>query len=157
MPNIASELVEVYVFRVRNTLREYLLLQRSHNDELYPGIWQVVTGTLQENETALECALRELREETGYKTFKCLWNVPIVNSFYDAKKDAVQLVPIFAIEIHDGTEPMLSPEHKTYRWETFKKTISLLAWPTQRWGVHIVNTFIGTHEPVSALTQINAK
>lgn len=154
MPTVRSELIEVYVFRENNASREYLLLQRSAEDTLYPGLWQVVTGTLQKNETAYDGAIREFREETGFKAYKNVWCVPLVNSFYDIRNDVVQLVPLFAIEVHSDVEPVLSREHQAFRWVSYDDAESLLAWPTQRFGLQVVHRFIGTHERASQMSHI---
>lgn len=154
MPAVRSELIEVYVFRQRNQCREYLLLKRSAEETLYPNLWQIVTGTLQENEQALAGALRELQEETQLRALR-VWNVPIVNSFYDARNDVVQMVPLFAVEVQSLEEPVLSAEHQQYQWLNYDEAMKLLAWPTQRWGLKVIDEFIGTHEDASILSEIH--
>ena len=47
-----------------NEKGEYLLLQRA-NHRKRPGEWNVVTGHVQDRESAEEAALRELKEETN--------------------------------------------------------------------------------------------
>lgn len=155
MPTVRSELVEVYVFRRKNHCREYLLLQRAQDEPLYPNLWQIVTGTLLEKENAVRGAMRELEEETNLTPFR-LWNVPIVNSFYDAQHDVVQMVPIFAVEVSDNSEPVLSPEHQHYRWLLYSEASKLLAWPSQRWGLKIIDEFIGTEEKASSISEIQS-
>ena len=46
---------------VHTAEREVLLLERAAR----PGFWQSVTGSLAWDETAAECAAREVSEETG--------------------------------------------------------------------------------------------
>ena len=41
-----------------------LLLQRA-NDSKYPNQWCIPGGKIEKNETPEQCAIRELREETG--------------------------------------------------------------------------------------------
>lgn len=44
----------------------YLVMQRDTNKYFFPGMWEVTAGgSALQNETPLECAIRELREETG--------------------------------------------------------------------------------------------
>ena len=108
MAKVVSEIVEVCVFRRSASGAEYLLLQRSANEDLYPNMWQIVTGTLQQNETALHGALRELSEETNLSVFR-LWSVPYVSSFYVVSNDTVQVAPLFVVEVDSKCEVKLSP------------------------------------------------
>lgn len=51
---------------VRHTDGTYLLMQRDFRKEAYPGCWELTAGgSALQGETPLECAVRELREETG--------------------------------------------------------------------------------------------
>jgi 8-oxo-dGTP pyrophosphatase MutT (NUDIX family) len=86
MAEVSSQLIEVCPFRISGDRGEYLLLHRSAKDPLYPVLWQFVTGRVEEGETSLQAALRELREETGAEHVR-LWVVPAVNSFYDPDMD----------------------------------------------------------------------
>ena len=77
---IISNMIESHIFReVKNGI-EFLLLKRSDN-QIYGGLWQMVTGKIKEGEKAYQTALREIEEETRLKPLK-LWVVPNVNSFY---------------------------------------------------------------------------
>jgi 8-oxo-dGTP pyrophosphatase MutT (NUDIX family) len=153
MPQIRSELVEVYIFRRQHRKREYLLLQRAANETLYPNLWQIVTGTLNKGEKALAGALRELKEETQLPYSK-VWNIPIVNSFYNERNDCVELAPLFAVEIPDGNEPVLSQEHQLFQWLEYEEASRLLAWPNQRWALKVVDEFIGTQEIASQISEL---
>ncbi len=153
MPKVVSELIEVYVFRIHGQERQYLLLQRSADDGLYPNMWQIITGTLHTNENTMAGALRELQEETQL-SYKRLWSVPTVNSFYDVRNDVVQMVPLFAVEVDDSCEPILSNEHQHYRWVSYEEAIKEVAWPTQKWGLKVIHDYIGTQEAASQYSEI---
>jgi len=43
---------------------KFLCLKRAPGNT-YPGIWEFPSGKLEDNETLIECAKRELLEETG--------------------------------------------------------------------------------------------
>lgn len=45
----------------------YFLERRHDNDDVYPGRFGLYGGMIESDETALECAVRELREETGIR------------------------------------------------------------------------------------------
>ena len=53
---------------VRHTDGSYLLMQRDRRKYFFPGMWEVTAGgSALRYETPLDCAIRELREETGIR------------------------------------------------------------------------------------------
>lgn len=77
---IISNMVEAHIFRINKSEMEFLLLKRAEK-EVYPGLWQMVSGKVKNNEKAYNAALREINEETGIVPSK-LWIVPNINSFH---------------------------------------------------------------------------
>jgi dATP pyrophosphohydrolase len=153
MTPVVSGVVEVVVFRRTKDSAAVLILRRSLEEPQIPGIWQIVTGTLEGEETAAEGALREVREETGLVPLK-MWTVPFVNSFFDRKRNAVHLIPWFAMEVDASAKIRLSSEHTDSRWTTFEEAASLMAWPGQRSGLAIVNEEIVHKGPAFRLTEV---
>src|SRR5512135_1219534 len=141
MASVVSNMVEVCVFRFRGDRGEVLLLRRAKGEALYPGIWQLVTGGVQEGETSLQAARRELREETGLEPVK-FWVAPSTSSFYDPLQDAIVVIPLFAAQVGVGAEPVLSGEHDMYEWREFGEAARRLVWPGQREGLAIVHSSI---------------
>ncbi len=133
---IVSKIVEVHVLRMKGKNLQFLLLKRSEN-ELYPGIWQMVSGKIKNKEKAFSTALRELKEETGLSPLK-LWIAPKINSFYDQQNDAINLIPIFAALIDSNSPVILSREHSQYLWLSKNETIKKMAWIEQRTAVNII-------------------
>jgi dATP pyrophosphohydrolase len=150
MPSIVSRIVEVYVFRFRDSRPEYLVLKRSSDDTLYPGIWQIVTGSIHDGESAVDAALRELAEETGILP-KRFWTVPHANVFYDRSTDAMNLSPMFAAQAEPAEEPRLSSEHSTFSWLPSGEARRCLVWPGQRRGIEIVEQYIAGGEEAMLL------
>ena len=107
--NYKSSLIEVHVFRIKNSKMEFLILKRA-DGEIYSGIWQMVTGKIEHGEKAYETALREVEEETELKIEK-LWVVPNVNTFYSSEEDAIYNVPVFATQVSSKSDVKLSSEH----------------------------------------------
>ena len=141
MAAITSRVVEACIFKRDHDGPTYLLLKRSVNDSIYPGMWQLVTGSMKEGERAVDAALRESREETAVEPLR-FWVVPFVNSFYVAVNDTVHLSPVFAIEVAVNAGVSLSPEHQEYRWCTMDEAKHMLVWPGQRTTIDLVHQYI---------------
>ena len=113
---IISTTFQIVVFAKFDNKYKFLVLKRSDDDDIYPGIWQICTGTREENENTIFAALRELKEETNISDYKKLWNVPKVASYYSIKRDAVAFSPVFAVEIEPDYKIVISNEHSDYMW-----------------------------------------
>ncbi len=154
MPAIECTIVETVVFkRVKDTPR-YLLLKRAPTEALYPDTWQIVTGTIEAGETAVAAALREMAEETAMGVGR-FWAVPIVGSFYDVRRDSVQLCPLFAAEVVPEAEPRLSSEHHSFQWVEAEDAFQFLVWPGHHQAIKTVHEFIVTEREAARLTEIN--
>lgn len=138
--NVISYMIELHIFRETEGEPEFLLMKRSH-DEIYPGIWQMVTGKIKEDEKAWETALRELKEETGLAP-KDFWVIPFTNSFYSHEKDVMCMVPVFVVRVNSDSTVTLSKEHSEYKWVSFEEAKKELAWYGQRKSVDIINEYL---------------
>jgi dihydroneopterin triphosphate diphosphatase len=137
--NIVSNLIEAHIFRITDTEIEFLLLKRAEGEK-YPGVWQMVTGSI-ENEKAFETALREIKEETSLIPDK-LWVVPKVNMFYSSEQDYVCLVPVFAAMVSESSEVIISEEHSEYKWVGKLEAQSLLSWQGQKESVETIYEYL---------------
>jgi dihydroneopterin triphosphate diphosphatase len=153
LATILSQIVEVSIFRWIADEPQYLLLQRADDEELYPGIWQILTGSMNKNESADKAALRELKEETGL-SLKRFWTVPIVDSYFDIQNDTVQIVPVFAVEVGAGLNVCLSREHQRYEWLAYAAASNRVVWPGQRQAIEIVHEFIAGGKEAARLLEI---
>ncbi len=152
MPKINFELVEVVLFR-RKDEPEFLVLQRSEKEDIYPGLWQIVSGGIEPGEKAYEAALREIREETGVKPLG-LYNTPLTNTFYFFTNDSVNVSPVFAAEVDPRDIIELSDEHKDFRWLVKDDAISLLVWPGQKNAINIIDQYIVRRNPSEEFMKI---
>lgn len=151
---VTSGLIEAHVFRIKKEEIEFLLLKRSENEN-YGGIWQMVTGSIDQNEKAFDTAIREIKEETGLIPQK-LWVVPNVNSFYSPDKDELIMIPVFAaLVINDAV--VLSSEHSEYQWTDKEKAKALLAWNGQRKSVDTIYQYFKSENPVLYFNEINIR
>ncbi len=82
---------------------KFLLVQRSENDDIFPGYWQNMGGKVEIGETVEDAIAREMEEEVGLK----LESTPIFLHSYSWKKDddsPTKLGLIFLIELKGKTE-----------------------------------------------------
>lgn len=139
-------LIDLYPYRLKGNRVEFLLLRRSAG-KIYEGSWRMVGGKVGEEETGWQAALRELHEETGLVP-ECFWCVPTINHFYEAGRDQVHMIPVFAAEIRPGSDPLLDDEHDDYRWLEADETVELLQWPEQRRIVRLISNLIEKGEVI---------
>jgi dATP pyrophosphohydrolase len=156
MPNIVCNIVEVCIFSFENKEPLYLMLRRSKNEKLYPDTWQIVTGSIEQNETALQGALREVKEETGYIPQK-FWIVPYVNSFYSVKTETLNHTIMFAAQVSPKTNPVLSDEHYQFGWYPIAAAKSMCVWTGQIQALDIVHEFIVGGKQTAKLSEIMLK
>ena len=71
----------ILVIRCQN---KFLLVQRSKEDDIFPGFWQNMGGKIEVGETVEKAISREMMEEVGLK----LESTPIFLHSYSWKKDA---------------------------------------------------------------------
>jgi dATP pyrophosphohydrolase len=153
MPNIVSSIIEVCIFKFEENRPQYLLLQRTMREKVYPGTWQFVTGSIEAGERAYESALREVMEETSLKP-SSFWVVPYISSFYEHRSDLVHLCPMFAAQVRAGDQPVLSAEHDAFEWCDQERAVRQLVWPGQREGLRIVHNYIVRGEKAGEITKI---
>ena len=155
MSKINFKIVEVVVFR-KKEFPEFLVLKRSDDEKIYPGLWQIVSGGIERGEKAYQAALREVKEEIGIKPLH-FYNTPQTNTFYFYTNDSVNVSPVFAAEVDAFSEINLSSEHKEYRWLKKYDAISLLVWPGQKEAIKIVNDYVLSENPSRKFMEIILK
>jgi dATP pyrophosphohydrolase len=141
MSHFLARVVELCIFKLVNGEPRYLVMRRSEGEKIYPGAWQIVSGSTEENEHAGLAALRELREETKLEPRR-FWVVPLVDTFYSAVSDEIYNCPVFAAEVDAISEPNLSAEHEAHRWVGLREAMELLVWPGQKAIVQAVHEHI---------------
>lgn len=139
MTDIRVALVDVVVFRRLGTL-EILLLRRGPHGR-NPGSWESVHGAIEPNETPVDAARREVREECGAAE-GTLYNLSRVESFYRPERDEVALVPVFAFEVPRGVEVRLSAEHDRFTWSATSAARQQASWPRLRRAIAAVEDLL---------------
>ncbi|MBP1691279.1 MAG: dATP pyrophosphohydrolase [Bacteroidetes bacterium] len=138
---IVGKIIEVCVFRFNSDLIEYLVLRRAPDERLHPGMWQIITGMVEEGEQAVETALRELKEETGFAP-EHFWSLPQLTTFFDVRNNAINLCPVFAAQVKNNANPVLSGEHTSFAWLPPQSAQSRLVWPSHRAAIDLVDQYI---------------
>ena len=142
MAELSIGMIQAYVYRrEQGGDHQDLLLRRSPGERLYPGMWQMVTGRIEEGESALDTARREIREESGIVAER-LVVVPYVASFYFVPDDAVHHVPVFACEAIGTEDVRLSSEHDAFDWLEYDEAWQRLVFPGHREGLRILREYL---------------
>ncbi|MFY9611290.1 MAG: dihydroneopterin triphosphate diphosphatase [Blastocatellia bacterium] len=138
MPHKQPRSVQVVIFAETDFGREFLLLRRiaSHG-----GFWQSVTGSLEDEETHPEAAVREVREETGIiVTADHLIDLQLLNTFEIAPQWRSRYAPgvtqneevCFAMEIGKCAIRVDAIEHDSWAWVGYDRAIKMLQWESSK-------------------------
>jgi 8-oxo-dGTP pyrophosphatase MutT (NUDIX family) len=141
MSPFRPDLVDCWIFRVVRSARdvpsiEILLLRRAPG-RILPGLWQCVSGSLEDDDRVAVGALRELREETGLgpDDIDAFYDLDLVNQFHEPSYDAVVTAAVFAVRVRPDSEPTLSHEHDAARWLPVDDAHAQVVWPGYRTAI----------------------
>ena len=161
-PTVRSDIIDVYIFRreVRAPdARDVQILQLLRATEPLAQTWHPVMGHIEAGETAVEAAVREVREEVGLvpsaPAFRGMWALEQVYPYYVAPLDCIVLAPRFVVEVGPEWSPTLNTEHSAARWigvpyHAGQPGVDFFLWPGQRMCVaDLVRDIV----PVDALTR----
>lgn len=141
MPEIPIRcfLASLVALRIAKDGHQVLLLKRTRPPI---GEWCQIAGSIEENETAWETALRELKEETGLSAER-LYSADICEQFYEADRDAITIAPVFVAFISMSDTVKLNHEHSDHCWASFEEAIQLVTFAGQRRTLrHIHEEFV---------------
>ena len=99
-----------------------------------PGLWQCVSGSIEPGERIALAALREIEQETGFgpTTIEAFYDLDLVNAFHEPSVDAVLTSAVFAVQVRNDLEPVLSLEHTAFRWVELQAARREVVWPGYR-------------------------
>jgi dihydroneopterin triphosphate diphosphatase len=138
MPYKQPRSVQVVILAETDSGREFLLLRRIAS---YGGFWQSVTGSLEDEETHPEAAVREVREETGIVvSSEDLIDLHLLNIFEIAPQWRTRFAPgvteneevCFAIRIDKCAVRIDAIEHDDWAWVGYDRAMKMLHWESSK-------------------------
>lgn len=141
MAKIEVSIVDAYVFRRRQGLVQFLLLQRRTDVQL-GGAWQAMHGKIDEHETALAAAKRAVTSLTGAE-ITAIYSADYINQFFDHQRDAVVLAPVFAFEVAPAATYALAADYADFAWCDTEEATARLLFSGQRWAIRHIEEIIG--------------
>jgi 8-oxo-dGTP diphosphatase len=94
----------------------FLVLKRSSKEQIFPNKWELPSGKVEFEEDPNKALIREVFEETGLQTNKC---VPFKCTHYvietqEKKRHTIQI--IYLATVVNNFSIQLSEEHDEYKW-----------------------------------------
>lgn len=152
MPQIVTNYIELHICNKTKEGCKFLLMKRSEASKIYPGIWQMITGTIESHEHTKDTLLRELDEETGLKPVN-IFSIPRINTFYLAISDKICMSPVFLAFV-DNTNVKISDEHSEYKWADYNEAVKIIHWPNQAESLELIYKYLNNEELFSKLVEI---
>lgn len=137
---IIADYIELHVASKFTDGYKYLILKRSENNIVYPGIWQPITGEIEKNEVVKHSVVRELKEETNLSAEK-IFLLEKINTFVIPQQDTIVLSPVF-LAVVKKADVILSDEHSEYRWVTFEEATNLIHWNNQIESLTLIEQYL---------------
>jgi 8-oxo-dGTP pyrophosphatase MutT (NUDIX family) len=152
MSPFRPDIVDCWMFRVGRTARsvarpEILLIRRAPG-RILPGLWQCVSGSLDDGERVALGALRELAEETGFGAAEIegFYDLDLVNQFHEPSVDGIVTAAVFAVRLRPDAEPRLSEEHDGARWHDLEEAHQQVIWPGYRTAIERIRDDLSVAE-----------
>lgn len=141
------DLVACWVYRVADERLEILLIRRAVG-RIYPGLWQCVTGRLEDGEKIAAGALREVAEETGLiaADVEAFFETDIVNWFHEASVDGMWSEVVFAASVRPDAIITISDEHDDQRWCSPAEAHELVLWPAYHRAIEQLEWLVANPE-----------
>jgi 8-oxo-dGTP diphosphatase len=120
--------------------KKYLLLRRSEQKDYARGIWECVTGRVDQGESFEDALHREVREELGVSVH--IEHILGTTHFYRGSSSPEnELVGvIYLCFLADPASIHIGPEHSEYRWLTTEQALDLLSAtdPSTLWARRVI-------------------
>ncbi len=117
-------------------VREYLLLNYRR------GYWDLPKGKLEGNETNLEAAVRELKEETNLVVDILPGFEQSLSYIYKAEGELIQKEVTFFVGRSMTKDVTISYEHLSYKWLPLRDAINELTYPNAQQILALADHFV---------------
>ncbi len=137
---VFCRVISVYIIDASSPQPHVLLLRRLNPPA---GIWGEVCGSIEDNETPVQAAQREVLEEIGVE-LKELWSADINQQFFVPEKSSFEIIPVFVAFLPRDTPIKLNNEHDAHQWFPLDDAKTLVSFPGQRRTLRVIeDEFIG--------------
>ena len=121
-------------------LARYVLLQRSPHKDFAPGVWECVTGRVDQGEGFAEALVREVREELGV-TVEADFVIGTTHFYRGPSQPGNELLGvIYHCSLSTPEAICLSAEHTAVRWVTLAEAREVLRseHPSEAWLLRVL-------------------
>ena len=153
MPQVISDIVDVYVFRRLNARVQFLLLQR-RSDVALPHTWQAFHAQVRVGDTTLETVKESVRNLAGLNV-STIFSADYVNQFYDESRDALILAPVFAVNVSPQAPIDLADDYRDAAWFDRDEATARLPFSGQRWAVRHIDEIMSLGEAETGIYRID--
>jgi 8-oxo-dGTP pyrophosphatase MutT (NUDIX family) len=123
-----------------NETKKYMLLRRSKQKDYARGIWECVTGRVDQGEGFEDTLHREVREELGVSVQieHILGTTHFYRSSHSPENELVGV--IYLCTLADSGSIHISAEHSEYRWLSYEQALELLSAtdPSTQWAMRVI-------------------
>lgn len=154
MPDVVSDIVDVYVFRRLNARVQFLLLQR-RADVALGQTWQSFHTQIQRTETTVDAARRAVLELSGLRV-SAVYSADYVNQFFDDARDILVLAPVIAVNVSPQAPIQLGDELRDCAWLDRDEATARLPFTGQRWAVRHIDEIMSIGDAESELYRLHA-
>lgn len=153
MPDVVSDIVDVYVFRRLNARVQFLLLQR-RADVALGQTWQSFHTQIQQTETTIDAARRAVLELSGLRV-SAVYSADYVNQFFDDARDVLVLAPVIAVNVSPQAPVQLGDELRDCAWLDRDEATARLPFTGQRWAVRHIDEIMSIGDAESELYRLH--
>jgi dATP pyrophosphohydrolase len=153
MPQVISDIVDVYVFRRLNARVQFLLLQR-RSDVALPHTWQAFHSQVRVGDTTLETIAETVRNLAGLNV-SAVFSADYVNQFYDESRDALILAPVFAVNVNPQAPIDLADDYRDAAWFDRDEATARLPFSGQRWAIRHIDEIMSLGDAETGIYRID--